>query len=109
MAGRLPSTLDGRRHGNLDDIGWYAENSHGTLHPVARIAPNGWGLFNTLGGVWKRCWDVYDAEVYGPYPDHPRGGWSDPHWSCRVGVRRKTNPHAAVDDLGFRLARKVTS
>jgi formylglycine-generating enzyme required for sulfatase activity len=62
-----------------------------------------------LGGVWEWCWDQYDVEVYGSYRVIRGGGWSDPHWSCRVGVRRKTNPQAALDDLGFRLARTITA
>ena len=66
----------GPRHGDLDEIAWYADNSNG-------------------------------AEVYGPYRIIRGGGWSDAHWGCRVGVRRKTHPEAAFDDLGFRLARTV--
>lgn len=98
----------GPRYRDLDDIAWYADNSDGSLHPVAEKKPNSWGLFDTLGGVWEWCWDQYDAEVYGSYRIIRGGGWSDPHWSCRVGVRRKTNPQAAFDDLGFRLARTTT-
>lgn len=106
IACRAGST--GPRYGELDDIAWYADNSHGSLHPVAEKTPNAWGLFDTLGGVWEWCWDQYDAEVYGSYRIIRGGGWSDPHWSCRVGVRRKTNPDATFDDLGFRIARTVT-
>lgn len=98
----------GPRYGNLDEIAWYAENSQGSLHPVAEKAPNVWGLFDTLGGVWEWCWDQYDVKVYGSYRVIRGGGWSDPHWGCRVGVRRKTHPQAAFDDLGFRLARTIT-
>ncbi|GGU18668.1 hypothetical protein GCM10007979_16840 [Nocardioides albus] len=97
----------GPRYGNLDEIAWYSDNSQGSLHPVAKKVPNAWGLFDTLGGVWEWCWDLYDAEVYGSYRIIRGGGWSDPHWSCRAGVRRKTNPQAAFDDLGFRLARTI--
>lgn len=98
----------GPRYGDLDEIAWYAENSHGCLRPVASKTPNAWGLFDTLGGVWEWCWDQYDADVYGSYRVIRGGGWSDPHWSCRVGVRRRTHPEAALDDLGFRLARTIT-
>lgn len=99
----------GPRYGELDEIAWYADNSHGSLHPVGEKTPNAWGLFDTLGGVWEWCWDQYDAEVYGSYRVIRGGGWSDPHWGCRVGVRRKTHPQTAFDDLGFRLARTITN
>lgn len=95
----------GPRYGELDDIGWYDGNSGGSVRPVARKKPNAWGLFDTLGGVWEWCWDLYDAEVYGTYRVIRGGGWADARWSCRAGVRRKTSPAASLDDLGFRLAR----
>ena len=106
VACRAGST--GPRYGDLDEIAWYADNSLGFMHPVAEKTPNAWGLFDTLGGVWEWCWDQYDAEAYGSYRIIRGGGWSDPHWGCRVGVRRKTNPEAAFDDLGFRLTRTIT-
>lgn len=95
----------GPRYADLDDAGWYEGNAGGAIPAVALKAPNPWGLYDTLGGVWEWCWDRYDDAVYGAYRIIRGGGWSDPHWSCRAGVRRKTHPQAAFDDLGFRLAR----
>lgn len=100
---------DGPRYGPLDDIAWYDGNSGGELRPVAQKQPNAWGLFDTLGGVWEWCWDLYDLDVYGPYRVIRGGGWADPHWSCRAGVRRKTSPTARLDDLGLRLARTIAA
>ncbi|GMA42010.1 hypothetical protein GCM10025883_40550 [Mobilicoccus caccae] len=99
----------GARYGPLDEIAWYADNSGGTIHPVRSKKPNAWGLFDLLGGVWEWCWDLYDPDVYGSYRIIRGGGWSDPEWSCRAGVRRKTNPNATFDDLGFRVARGATT
>lgn len=107
VACRAGST--GPRYGALDDIAWYAGNSRGSLRPVRQKQPNAWGLSDTLGGVWEWCWDHYDVDAYGSYRIIRGGGWSDPHWSCRVGVRRKTSPQAALDDLGLRLARSLTA
>ncbi|WP_243886408.1 formylglycine-generating enzyme family protein [Dermatophilus congolensis] len=95
----------GARYGHLNDIAWYADNSDARSHPVRSKQPNTWGLFDLLGGVWEWCWDLYDPAVYGSYRIIRGGGWNDPEWSCRAGVRRKTNPSASFDDLGFRLAR----
>lgn len=99
----------GARYAELDDIGWYVDNSGGNIHRVRLKQPNPWGLFDMLGGVWEWCWDLYDPEVYGSYRIIRGGGWSDPEWSCRAGVRRKTSPVASFDDLGFRLARGTAS
>ncbi|HEY0950324.1 formylglycine-generating enzyme family protein [Nocardioides sp.] len=99
----------GPRYGDLDEIGWYEANSGGRLRPVGQKQPNAWGLFDMLGGVWEWCWDLYDPDVYGPYRVIRGGGWADPRWSCRVGVRRKTSPGAALDDLGLRLVRTTDS
>lgn len=98
----------GPRYGELDDIGWYDANSGGELRPVAQKTPNAWGLHDMLGGVWEWCWDLYDESVYGSYRIIRGGGWSDPHYSCRAGVRRTTNPRATFDDLGFRLAKSLS-
>lgn len=99
----------GPRYAPLPDVGWYQDNSNGQLPLVGVKLPNRWGLHDMLGGVWEWCWDLFDEDVYGPYRIIRGGGWNDPHWSCRAGVRRKTNPVARFDDLGFRLARNAVS
>ncbi|WP_314686051.1 formylglycine-generating enzyme family protein [uncultured Bifidobacterium sp.] len=99
----------GARYGELDDVAWYENNSGGNVHPVQMKSPNPWGLFDMLGDVWEWCWDLYDPAVYGAYRIIRGGGWSDPEWSCRAGVRRKTDPIASFDDLGFRVARGAVS
>ena len=99
------SGTSGPRYGPLDAIAWYAANSGGRVQPVAVKQPSPWGLHDMLGGVWEWCWELYDVSTYGPYRVIRGGGWADEPWSCRAGVRRKTQPTAQLDDLGFRLAR----
>jgi sulfatase modifying factor 1 len=72
--------------------------------PWAPKQPNAWGLYDMLGNVWEWCWDIYDADVYGDYRVLRGGGWSDPEWSCRAGVRRRSHPTFRIDDVGFRVA-----
>jgi formylglycine-generating enzyme required for sulfatase activity len=96
------------RYGPLDDIAWYRGNSGDVVHEVATRAPNGWGLFDTIGNVWEWCWDVFDPKVYGPYRVFRGGGWQDPPRACRAACRRKSHPTFRIDDLGFRLARSVS-
>jgi formylglycine-generating enzyme len=97
----------GPRYGDLDTIAWHRGNSGERPHRGGEKLPNAWGLHDMLGNVWEWCWDVYDAEVYRDYRVIKGGGWFDEHWSCRAGVRRRTMPTLAIDDLGFRLARNA--
>jgi formylglycine-generating enzyme required for sulfatase activity len=95
------------RYGELDDIAWYRENSDQRLQDVGTKQPNALGLYDMLGNVWEWCWDIFDAEVYGPYRVFRGGGWSDFPHSCRASCRRKSHPTFRMDDLGFRLAQSL--
>ncbi|GAA4283710.1 SUMF1/EgtB/PvdO family nonheme iron enzyme [Brevibacterium daeguense] len=95
----------GPRYGDLDTIAWYRANSRGSAQPVGGRAPNAWGLYDMLGNVFEWCWDLYDPAVYGTYRVLKGGGWADPPWSCRAGVRRRSMETFAIDDVGFRVAR----
>jgi sulfatase modifying factor 1 len=97
----------GPRYGQLDDIAWYRGNSGERIHDVGGRQPNAWGLYDMLGDVWEWCWDIYDAEVYGPYRVLRGGGWFDEHWSCRASVRRRSHPSLQLDDVGCRVARSI--
>jgi sulfatase modifying factor 1 len=99
----------GARYGELAEIAWYRDNSAGTVHAVGGKVPNAWGFHDMLGNVWEWCWDIYDAEVYGAYRVLRGGGLSDEHWSCRASVRRRSHPTFAIDDVGFRVARSVST
>jgi sulfatase modifying factor 1 len=97
----------GPRYGELDEIAWYEGNSGERPHPVGTRAPNAWGLHDMLGNVWEWCFERYDPDVYGDYRVLRGGGWSDPEWSVRAGVRRRSHPTFAIEDVGFRLARSL--
>lgn len=95
------------RYGEVGEIAWCIDNSGDRIHEVGGKLPNAWGLHDMLGNVWEWCCDRYDPEVYGEYRVLRGGGWSDPEWSCRAGVRRRSHPTFAIEDVGFRVARSA--
>jgi len=94
-------------YGNIDEIGWYKNNSNNGTHNVGQKEPNQWGLYDMLGNVWEWCSDVYDEKVYGSYRIFRGGGWNDTERGCLASNRRRSHPTFYIDDLGFRIARSL--
>ena len=114
------------RSKNLDDIGYYYNNSLDTderkpkTHAVGKKASNDWGLFDMHGNVEEWCLDRCDEkgnnEVYKKYSitdpcgeqgDYKvvRGGACNKNpVRCRSAYRNGYRQSRKFDSLGFRLA-----
>ena len=106
---------------NLDEVGWYDDNSGYETHPVRQKKPNGYGLYDMSGNVWEWCWDWYDSKIYNQRGSHvvldptgPDFGVKRIYRGCscrtkerraRVTYRNKKEPDFRGPYVGFRVLR----
>ena len=103
----------------LEDCAWFADNSDGRYHEVARKAPNAWGLRDMHGNLWEWTSDgveessdapsresAVDPRVDSSAPFHVLKGGSayDPAEDCRSAVRATDAQELNYDNIGARLA-----
>lgn len=87
---------------NLDEVGWYEENSEHRTHEVAQKKANGYGLYDMSGNVWECCWDVCTSSI--GYSRYIRGGsYFDDDYYCEVSDRSYEFANKQCYYLGFRI------
>ena len=99
---------------NLDEFGWYGENSDVRTHDVSSKQANALGLYDMCGNVAEWCWD-YIGELPSQPQTNPhgpqigsmhvkRGGsWLDDLQQCTVFYRSGSAPTGKSSNLGFRV------
>ena len=102
----------------LETIAWYCGNSDDTIHPVAGLDPNPWGLYDMLGNAWEWVYDWNSEYPTDPVidPSGPAGGRSkvtrggSSYFNARnvrAAHREGTQPAERNTALGFRPVRSL--
>ena len=105
---------------DLQEVGYFYDNSNGETHSVGNKRPNELGIFDMSGNVSEYCNDWYGAYGSNPVknPQGPasgdyrvlRGGsWYDYAQNCRSANRDVDDPDGRIDLLGFRLVLSSSS
>lgn len=103
---------------DIENVGWYYENSDSTNHPAGQKSPNACGLYDMSGNIWEWVHDGYDvytaASVINPIGPESvtnrvyRGGsYADFVDYTRVSFRSYAASSFRGNRLGFRLARSA--
>ena len=103
---RAGATSEYAGTGELDDMGWYKDNSGKQTHPVGQKQANDFGLYDMHGNVLEWCEDVYEP---GSEYRVVRGGSSRaPARDCRSASRIPAGPsRSRLSFVGFRVVRPL--
>ncbi|GHV68512.1 hypothetical protein FACS1894199_15850 [Bacteroidia bacterium] len=99
---------------NLNNVGWFDDNSSSQTHPVGTKLANELGIHDMSGNVWEWCSDwkgTYSSSQQqdpmgassGSYRVIRGGSWAFSAANCRVSLRDRGTPSSRRSDMGFRL------
>ena len=63
-AGSSAKYFFGDNEKDLENFAWYKKNSKKAYHPVGKLKPNAWGLYDMLGNVAEWVLDQYDENYF---------------------------------------------
>lgn len=102
---------------DVNEVGWFIDNSAGRTHNVKSKKPNELGLYNMSGNVWELCEDYKNDYPKGEAVDYlctkpgknknrvrRGGGWdSENRNQLRTAYRRRIEPDNRNRSLGLRV------
>jgi len=104
---------------DVDEVGWYVDNSGSQPHDVGTKNPNELELYDMSGNNQEWCWDYFGSYSKEPQTDPVgpssqederrilRGGsWNSTADILRVTNREHISANLSNGDTGFRIARK---
>lgn len=104
----------------LEEVGWYSGNSNSVIHPVGKLEPNGFGIYDLSGNAWEWCSNWYSFNYYnsgesispkGPTTGKEKvlrgGSFDDDMYFCRIKYRNKNFPDRKFSNYGFRCVSDV--
>ncbi|MCY3021135.1 MAG: SUMF1/EgtB/PvdO family nonheme iron enzyme, partial [Planctomycetota bacterium] len=121
-AGTTTKFNTGDKDSDLEQAGWFNNNSGMRTHPAGQKKPNAWGLYDMHGNVWHWVQDYFNDKYYADSPPvDPKGptsggdrvlrggGWNADPGICRAAHRSTNRAFTRCDDFGFRLALDVAA
>lgn len=78
-AGTTTAYSFGNNIEDLDEYGWYWDNSDDTYHEIAQKKPNPWGLYDMHGNVAEWTLDQYQEDFYTTLEDAAVNPWRIPN------------------------------
>jgi sulfatase modifying factor 1 len=95
---------------DLENYGWYYQNSNNSTHPVKTLLPNEWRFYDMSGNVGEWCWDKYDPDDFSGNRVYRGGGYSSsPATQLRSAFCLNGLPSSCNNDRGFRISASLVN
>ena len=103
LAGAQGEWCFGADKARLKEYAWFRDNAEQGefAHPVARLRPNAWGLYDVHGNVWEWCGDDLGRRRIAK-----GGAWFSVDWFCSLLKSPPYGPAFRSNAVGFRLLRE---
>jgi sulfatase modifying factor 1 len=108
-AAKAGTPLEYSGSNNVDDVGWYKDNSGGTTHEIKGKNPNAWGFYDMSGNVWEWCENTHDPNNtdISALRVYRGGGWNYDAWYLCSAGWDDSSTNYRIGHLGFRVCKYI--